>query len=207
METTVLLLHPNYYFRQGLEQLILQWFHTQGKRVRILPHVDSILKANIIFSTATQHPLAWWHRVRRIRNRPLLFLLVEHKHIQCCGYEDGQLAITDAPETLSALLDAFIATPNAPQPSPPARLYGIVQCLSPREREVLWGYKRGMDNQQISQKSGMSIKAISAYRNHAMQKLLLKNHADLHYWLHSVAAENLANYFKKRENFITKERC
>lgn len=207
METTILLSHQNYYFRQGIEHLLRQWFHSQEQSVCILHTAKTIAKFDIIFAAATQHSAIGWRQLQRIRHRPLFFLLVDHKNILCCGYEDGQISMTDKPETLFALLETFVRNQHPMRPPVLPRLYGIVHCLSPREREVLWGYKHGMDNHQISLKSGMSIKAISAYRNHAMQKLLLKNHADLHYWLHSIAAENLESYFRKRNVFSDKEKC
>ncbi|MBT9429679.1 MULTISPECIES: response regulator transcription factor [Symbiopectobacterium] len=108
------------------------------------------------------------------------------------------MALGDPPETLSALLNTFVASPLSSGIPSHVQQYNIVQCLSPREREVLWGYKHGLNNSKISELSGISIKAISAYRNHAMQKLMLKNHADLHEWLHSIAAENLSCYFKQK---------
>ena len=110
-------------------------------------------------------------------------------------YEDGQLGVSDTPEKLYSLLNAHVVHQRPARALYPSRQSDILLYLSPREREVLWGYKLGLDNHQISNKSGMTIKAISAYRNNAMQKLFLKNHADLHYWLHTIAAENLSTFF------------
>ncbi|MFT8211515.1 MAG: response regulator transcription factor [Symbiopectobacterium sp.] len=199
MERTVVLLHFDRYFTVGLGHLIHQWFHTQKLGVSIRHSAEQIEQADIIFTTATQHAPRWWRQFRRKRQKPLLFLLVKQRNTLCCGYEDGQLAISDPPETLTTLLNTFLASPSSQTISPHVRRYNIVQCLSPREREVLWGYKQGLDNSKISKQSGISIKAISAYRNHAMQKLMLKNHADLHEWLHSIAAENLSCYFKQKK--------
>lgn len=199
MERTVVLLHFDRYFTVGLGHLIHQWFHTQKLGANIQHTAELIEQADIIFTTPTQHTPHWWRQFRRKRRKPLLFLLVKKKNTLCCGYEDGQLALNDPPDVLVELLNTFVASPPSPRVSLNARQYNIVQSLSPREREVLWSYKQGLNNNKISTLSGISIKAISAYRNHAMQKLMLKNHADLHEWLHSVAAENLACYFEQKK--------
>lgn len=206
MERTVVLLHFDRYFTVGLGHLIHQWFHTQKLEVSIQHSVEQIAQADIIFTTPTQHAPRWWRQFRRKRRQTLLFLLVKQKNTLCCGYEDGQLALSDSPETLAALLNTFVANHLPPRILPHGRRYNIVRCLSPREREVLWGYKQGLDNSKISEIAGISIKAISAYRNHAMQKLMLKNHADLHEWLHSIAAENLSCYFKQKKGISTKNK-
>lgn len=198
MERTVVLLHFDRYFTVGLGHLIHQWFHTQKLGVNVQHNEELIEQADIIFTTPTQHAPRWWRQFRRKRRKPLLFLLVKQKNTLCCGYEDGQLALSDPPDVLVELLNTFVASQLSPRVSLNTRRYNIVQCLSPREREVLWSYKQGLNNNKISTLSGISIKAISAYRNNAMQKLMLKNHADLHEWLHSVAAENLSCYFKQK---------
>ncbi|MGL9750429.1 MAG: response regulator transcription factor [Symbiopectobacterium sp.] len=198
MERTVVLLHFDHYFTVGLGHLIHQWFHTQKLEVNIQHTTVQLEQADIIFTTATQHAPRWWRQFRRKRRATLLFLLVKQKNTLCCGYEDGQLALGDPPGSLSALLNTFIVSPSSSGIPSHVHRYNIMQCLSPREREVLWGYKQGLNNSKISELYGISIKAISAYRNHAMQKLMLKNHADLHEWLHSIAAENLSCYFKQK---------
>lgn len=51
--------------------------------------------------------------------------------------------------------------------------------LSEREREVLIEVAKGYTNQQIAERVGLSVKTIESYRARLMQKLGLKDRADL----------------------------
>ena len=51
--------------------------------------------------------------------------------------------------------------------------------LSEREREVLMEVAKGYTNQQIADRAGLSVKTIESYRARLMQKLGLKDRADL----------------------------
>lgn len=54
-----------------------------------------------------------------------------------------------------------------------------IDTLSDREREVLAEVAKGYTNQQIADRIGLSIKTVESYRARSMQKLGLKNRADL----------------------------
>lgn len=64
----------------------------------------------------------------------------------------------------------------SPQPS---RKQSPFDSLSEREREVLIEVAKGYTNQQIADRVGLSVKTIESYRARLMQKLGLKDRADL----------------------------
>jgi two-component system response regulator NreC len=53
------------------------------------------------------------------------------------------------------------------------------EILSIREREVIHGVAQGHTNQEIADRLSLSIKTVETYRGRAMNKLNLKNRADL----------------------------
>lgn len=63
-------------------------------------------------------------------------------------------------------------TTREPGPAP-------ILSLSAREREVLTQVARGYTNQQIADRIGLSVKTVESYRARSMQKLGLKDRADL----------------------------
>jgi two-component system response regulator NreC len=54
-----------------------------------------------------------------------------------------------------------------------------IDTLSDREREVLTEVAKGYTNQQIADRIGLSVKTVESYRARSMQKLGLKDRADL----------------------------
>jgi len=54
-----------------------------------------------------------------------------------------------------------------------------IMTLSDREREVLTEVAMGYTNQQIADRIGLSVKTVESYRARSMQKLGLKDRADL----------------------------
>jgi len=54
-----------------------------------------------------------------------------------------------------------------------------IMTLSEREREVLTEVANGYTNQQIADRIGLSVKTVESYRARSMQKLGLKDRADL----------------------------
>ena len=54
-----------------------------------------------------------------------------------------------------------------------------ISTLSEREREVLTEVAKGYTNQQIADRIGLSVKTVESYRARSMQKLGLKDRADL----------------------------
>ena len=63
---------------------------------------------------------------------------------------------------------------------PPTKLTDEMQeCLSPRERDVLSFVAMGYTNRQIAEQFALSIKSIESYRARLMQKLGIKNRAEL----------------------------
>lgn len=64
------------------------------------------------------------------------------------------------------------SAPGADRPTP-------ISSLSEREREVLVEVAKGYTNQQIADRVGLSVKTIESYRARLMQKLGLKDRADL----------------------------
>lgn len=64
------------------------------------------------------------------------------------------------------------SAPGAERPTP-------ISSLSEREREVLVEVAKGYTNQQIADRVGLSVKTIESYRARLMQKLGLKDRADL----------------------------
>ncbi len=54
-----------------------------------------------------------------------------------------------------------------------------IETLSEREREVLTEVAKGYTSQQIADRAGLSVKTIESYRARLMQKLGLKDRADL----------------------------
>lgn len=54
-----------------------------------------------------------------------------------------------------------------------------ILTLSDREREVLTEVAKGYTNQQIADRIGLSVKTVESYRARSMQKLGLKDRADL----------------------------
>lgn len=54
-----------------------------------------------------------------------------------------------------------------------------IDSLSDREREVLTEVAKGYTNQQIADRIGLSVKTVESYRARSMQKLGLKDRADL----------------------------
>lgn len=67
-----------------------------------------------------------------------------------------------------------ILSPDAP---PPGK--SPLDLLSEREREVLLQVARGYTSRQIADEVGLSVKTIESYRARLMQKLGLKERADL----------------------------
>lgn len=61
----------------------------------------------------------------------------------------------------------------------PGRKQSPFDSLSEREREVLIEVAKGYTNQQIADRVGLSVKTIESYRARLMQKLGLKDRADL----------------------------
>ncbi|MBY0111510.1 MAG: response regulator transcription factor [Phycisphaerales bacterium] len=61
----------------------------------------------------------------------------------------------------------------------PGRKQSPFDSLSDREREVLIEVAKGYTNQQIADRVGLSVKTIESYRARLMQKLGLKDRADL----------------------------
>lgn len=51
--------------------------------------------------------------------------------------------------------------------------------LSPRERNVFGLVAQGFTNQQIAEQLGLSVKSVETYRSRVMEKLGLRNRADL----------------------------
>lgn len=66
----------------------------------------------------------------------------------------------------------IFSTPGPKKQSP-------FDSLSEREREVLLEVAKGYTNQQIADRVGLSVKTIESYRARLMQKLGLKDRADL----------------------------
>jgi DNA-binding NarL/FixJ family response regulator len=56
---------------------------------------------------------------------------------------------------------------------------GSIHLLSPREREVLIMVSQGHTNQEVADRLKLSVKSVETYRARLMEKLLLKNRADL----------------------------
>lgn len=61
----------------------------------------------------------------------------------------------------------------------PGRAKTPIDSLSTREREVLTEVAKGYTNQQIADRSGLSVKTVESYRARLMAKLGLKSRADL----------------------------
>ncbi len=94
-----------------------------------------------------------------------LFLAIRAVH-------DGRLFIdiqTDGP-ALVRLITSGSRTPSVDLPRDP---------LSPREREVLAAVAQGHTSQQVADRLYLSVKTIETYRSRIMQKLALKDRADL----------------------------
>jgi len=72
--------------------------------------------------------------------------------------------------SLQSILNPGAAKANKPTP---------ISTLSAREREVLVEVAKGYTNQQIAERVGLSVKTIESYRARLMQKLGLKDRADL----------------------------
>ena len=63
--------------------------------------------------------------------------------------------------------------------SPAGQAAGAASVLSQREREVLELVAQGFTNQQIADRLGLSVKTVETYRSRLVEKLGLRNRADL----------------------------
>ena len=85
-----------------------------------------------------------------------------------------------SPRLAGFVLDAFAATPGAPD-RPPAEDPELDQ-LTPREREVLRHIARGYMYKEVAQQLGISVKTVEAHVSAVLRKLQLSSRHELSRW-------------------------
>lgn len=88
-------------------------------------------------------------------------------------------------DRLRALITSGVPEPSEHRENNNAVYVGLEvspETLTDRERETVWLLAQGRRNSEIARALSISVKTVDTHRQHALQKLNLRNNSDLTRW-------------------------
>lgn len=173
------------YFVKGLRGLLENHFYVQGYSVDFIEDF-TVNKPDIVFHAQNPGEITGFcHHLSEKLNYPYYFIIRDKKYRRLyqsknCIRNSAIIYRQQTSDEIIAVIKKVVSiTPS--QSSTCSVCHN--QCLSLREREVLFYLNSGLNQTQIAQHMQLRVKTINSHKSSAMKKLNFKHNLALVHWM------------------------